>query len=115
MSRKICNVCEIRTIYTGTGVGVDEAPRCSEMCNLCYTEGGWENAHEDEGHQDDGDDFCWFCHPELNLAKRPARKGHTNTVAKTNTSHAGHNHPATPKYRGMCRKSMAAGNGPFSI
>jgi hypothetical protein len=116
MAAKICNICNTRRVYTGTGNGVDPAPRLSDMCNLCYTEGGWENTHEDEGHGRDGepaDPHCWICHPNLNLATRPARTGHTNTVAKTRTSHAGHNHLVTPYDRGLCRKSMAAGHGPY--
>lgn len=95
MAAKICPICNIRRYY----------PRMSDMCNLCYTEGGWENEHNDYDHDSDPDDNCWICHPELNLATRPARKGHTNTVAKTRRSHAGCAHEVTPKARAACRKA----------
>jgi hypothetical protein len=114
MVRKLCNICNIRNQYTGPG---DEpAPRLSEMCNPCYTEGGWENTHSDYDHEGDADDDekagCWICFPELNLAKTTTKKtGHKNTVAKTHTSHAGHGHPVTPAARAACRKFMAAHNG----
>jgi hypothetical protein len=104
MARKICDVCNVHTAYTGTGHGVDLAPRASDMCNYCYTEGGWENTHDDEGHED-GDDCCWICHPELNPTRKGPKAGHTNTTTKTHTSHAGCSHRATPKDRAACRKA----------
>jgi hypothetical protein len=126
MARKLCTVCEIRTQYTGAAGG-ETAPRLSDMCNPCYAEGGWENTHSDGGHDqilagthttDDAYtisdmEFCWICHPELNLAKVAPKAGHTNTAAKTRGSHAGHTHQVTPGARAMCRKSLAAGNGPW--
>jgi hypothetical protein len=109
MARKLCTVCEIRTQYTGTGVGVDDAPHLSDMCNLCYTEGGWENTHSDEGHDAETmDDDCWICHPNLNRAARPAkeRTGHTNTAPKGPAhSHNGCTHNANPQGRAACRKA----------
>jgi hypothetical protein len=85
MAAKTCPTCRNRPMYTGKGPGVDEAPRLSGMCNFCYTEGGWENTHNDYGHDVDGEaieqagqdeagkrvDGCWICYPELNLAAKP--------------------------------------------
>jgi hypothetical protein len=105
MAAKMCNMNCGRRAYTGTGAGVDTAARGSELCNLCYTEGGWENEHQDYGHETNDVDGCWMCHPELNLATRPVRTGHTNTVAKTHRSHAACDHPVTPKARAACRKA----------
>lgn len=109
MARKLCDICNTRTAYTGSGAGLEEAPRASDLCNFCFTEGGWENTHSDEGHDldmvDTTDNDCWICHPELNPARKPVRKGHTNTATKSNHSHAGCSHPATPKNRAACRKA----------
>lgn len=66
---KICNVCQSRPQYSGKS---DEtAPRHSEMCNPCFTEGGHENAHNDSNHENDATPTpgCWICFPELNLAQ----------------------------------------------
>lgn len=108
MARKLCVYCEIRT--QNTGPGEDMAPRLSESCNTCYTKGGWENTHNDEGHEDDGADLslsdgCWICHPELDLTATTRKAGHTNTVARSHLSHAGCDHTRTPKARAACRKS----------
>lgn len=110
MARKLCTVCNVRTAKTGTGSGV-ETSEYADMCNLCFTEGGHENAHSDEGHDldmvDVSDNGCWICHPELNLAVVGPKKatGHTNTVAKSTHSHAACTHNATPKDRAACRKA----------
>jgi hypothetical protein len=116
MARKMCDMGCGRAVGTGTAVGVDP-DATGTMCNFCYTEGGWENEHNDNDHTDpDNADYaanCWICHEELNLAQRPVKVGHTNTVAKSHTSHAGHNHLRTPYYRSLCRKSVAAGHGPY--
>lgn len=91
MTAKTCSICPNRPMYTGKGPGVDQAPHLSEMCNFCYTEGGWENTHNDDNHDAlknggaDADEFetgelaailetmenCWICHPEMNLAQKP--------------------------------------------
>lgn len=110
----------------------------SVLCEPCDEYAGWENAHSDHGH-DDIDTYslenthfttqaqvdayieytkadmtmCPVCHPELDTRSDTPRTGHTNTVAKTHTSHAGHNHPVTPAARAMCRKSMATTGNPF--
>lgn len=77
MAAKTCPICSTRKMYTGAG---EKAPRLSEMCNPCYIEAGWENTHSDNGHDVDADgnptgeytEGCWICHPELNLAAKPA-------------------------------------------
>jgi hypothetical protein len=84
MAAKTCPICQNRKMYSGKGPGVDEAARLSEMCNFCYTEGGWENTHNDNGHEDANSGEpemagCWICHPELNLATRPARNAGAGT------------------------------------
>jgi hypothetical protein len=105
MARKFCVFCETRIQYTGPGD--DLAPRLSESCNTCYTKGGWENTHSDEGHGNETDleDGCWICHPELDLTATTRKTGHTNTVARSHRSHAGCDHVRTPKARAACRKS----------
>ena len=75
MAAKTCPICEKRKMYTGTGPGVDRVTG-HEMCNFCYTEGGWENEHNDDAHEQGMQgkvDGCWICHPELNLAQKAKR------------------------------------------
>lgn len=127
MTRK-CEICGIRNIGSKHGIAygdVDQA-RTLGYCIPCMAEADWENAHSDYGH-DDPDavakgydtqgslDSCWVCHPELNRATpdNVAGTGHTNTVAKSYTSHAGHRHPRTPEARRLCRKSMALTGQPY--
>lgn len=85
----MCGVCGKRRSYTGKGTGVEDAPRASDLCNFCFTEGGWENAHSDSAHEgilvvaaaDRTEDQnleisgCWICFPDLNLVNREARPG----------------------------------------
>jgi hypothetical protein len=111
MARMTCTICGNRNAKTGTGPGVDTSPY-GDMCNLCYTEGGFENMHSDEGHDlpmvDTSDNGCWICHPDLNLAATgaPSKVGHTNTATKgPHRSHAACAHPRTPKDRAACRKA----------
>lgn len=52
----------------------------NDMCGPHNEEGLWENTHNDEQHGDHeadtiDDPACWICHPELNEATAPARKG----------------------------------------
>jgi len=128
-----CNICNKRRNYTGTGPGVDVAPHGSDMCNYCYTEGGWENTHNDYGHEaikkivehagdaqlSDNDKAelssmaqCWFCHPELNLAQKPVKTQATGPKAKYDRrpqlNHKGHSHPATPAARRACKMAFWA-------
>lgn len=127
MARKLCSICDFRAVGTGPSIDITHA-RQMGYCGPCLDEGDWENIHSDNAHDDEdavakGYDTadsianCWVCHPELNLAndRTPRRTGHTNTVAKSRTSHADHHHPRTPEYRALCRKSMAAGTGPLDI
>lgn len=84
--KRICNVCNKRRIGTGGG---DQDGKTLGMCNPCATEGGWENAHNDEGHEDANSgeprvEACWICHPELNQASDDyvARKGSSKAGMK---------------------------------
>jgi hypothetical protein len=114
MARKLCTVCNIRPSHRDTSNG--------QNCIECDTEGGWENTHSDSGHDlinratatralttEESEEIagCWICYPELNEAQNPTprRVGHTNTVARSHTSHAACTHPATPKDRATCRKA----------
>lgn len=127
MAAKICNICNKRRVYTGTGPGVDPAPHASDMCNYCFTEGSWENTHSDGDHNailallaagdaatenPDEDEMkfmegCWICHPELNLAQKPV-KASTGAKAqgarRPQLNHKGHNHPQTPAARRECKR-----------
>lgn len=133
----ICNICNKRRNYTGTGLGVDPAPHASEMCNLCYTEGGYENQHSDAGHTAIAQEVaagnelseygkselkfmesCWICHPELNLAQKPAKKASTGPKAqgtrRQQLNHRGHSHPQTPAARRECKKLFWASLTPVA-
>lgn len=132
MATKKCMICEIRNVGTGPegkfGHGERQQARYMGYCCPCLEEAEWENTHSDYGHDDpdavakgydtaDSIANCWVCHPELNLATTTpaAGTGHTNTRAKSRTSHAEHHHPRTPEARAACRKSMAAGTGPLDL
>lgn len=107
-TRRTCQDCGIRPVGT-------DAPRGVQLCDPCNEYAEWENEHSDNGHGTGADDNqphdCPVCFPELDpRTDAPApRTGHHNTVAKTRTSHAGHDHPATPKARAACRKAQAQG------
>lgn len=130
MARKICSLCNTRSVGTGKGDGTEDVTFARSMgyCIPCTVEADWENVHSDNGHDDadcvangydtqDSVDDCWICHPELNEATKEhtPRTGHTNTVAKSRTSHADHYHPRTPEARSACRKSMAATGQPLDL
>lgn len=71
------------------------------VCVRCFAAWEMENDHQDGGHKQGAGVDCPSCFtydPRGHL-------GHTNTVAKSHTSHAGHDHPATPKARAACRKA----------
>lgn len=118
MARKLCSICEFRSVGTGVSSGWEDTDFCDTngFCYPCGDEGQMDIAHSN-GHESISENDCWYCHPELNLAndRTPRRTGHTNTVAKSRTSHAEHHHPRTPEYRATCRKSMAAGTGPLDL
>lgn len=105
---KICWDCQTRRI-SDTVMGPD-------LCDICLNYADHENMHNDDGHEDgtEKDGFsmmdCMVCHPELD--NRKPKQSHTNTVAKTRGSHAGCDHPVTPKARAACRKNRAAGKQP---
>lgn len=44
MAKKICNICNVRP--------VDRMAAIEDACVPCYEEGGWENAHQDNGHDE---------------------------------------------------------------
>jgi hypothetical protein len=130
MAAKLCNVCNTRREYTGAK-GTETAPSGSHMCNYCFEEGGYENQHSDSAHdrilaeveaangfttelsevdKAEYESFmpeCWICHPELNLAQKPASKGaHGPTggfTRRPQLNHKGHSHPATPAARRACK------------
>jgi hypothetical protein len=121
---RICDVCNTRPVGTGKSSGFEDPEFSAEngMCLPCGDMGQiWISHHNDRDlcNADDdnpaGTGQCWICNPELDVtaATYVARVGHTNTVAKTRGSHAGHAHPRTPKGRAACRTSIAAGNGPI--
>jgi len=119
MARKLCYICNTRRT-------TPESPD-GDMCAPCYDYAGWENTHSDTGHDDiaktpagqipagwsmslkqvdqerQAMEICPVC-----LGKDPADKapvkGHTNTVARSHTSHAGCDHARTPSARAACRK-----------
>jgi hypothetical protein len=82
-----------------------------QLCTVCLEYADMENVHQDHGddHGDSGysTEDCPVCHPELDR-RYTKRTGHTNTVAKSRTSHAGCDHAVTPKARAACRKARAA-------
>lgn len=104
---RICTDCKRRPQDTSV-IG-------PELCDVCLEYADVEIMHMDyaDPHAE-GPEFGWrlaeadcpVCHPELDKRYVDVRKGHTNTVAKSRTSHAGHDHPATPKARAACRKAQ---------
>jgi hypothetical protein len=130
MSRKLCEICSTRPVHAQT-----LADTGRRFCWECNTEAEWENTHSDDGHDeliakvaehggetpsrflDTGEQYvwkymteCWMCHPELNEAHAEyvaPKKGHTNGVAKTYSSHKACTHPSTPKHRELCRRERA--------
>jgi hypothetical protein len=130
-----CNVCNIRNAKTGSK-GSETSPH-NDMCNYCWEEGGYENSHSDNNHegiaagtftlanttfktQEDLDKYladqleimqgCWICHPELNLAKLPAKAStggpKKQGVRRPQLNHKGHGHPQTPAARKACKEAF---------
>lgn len=133
MAAKLCNVCNTRRPKTGSK-GTETSPH-NDMCNYCFEEGGWENTHSDANHDaiaaevaDKGGDpasylskndlaeldfmaTCWICHPELNLAQKPAGKStgpKAQGTRRPQLNHKGHSHPATPAARRACKLAFWA-------
>jgi hypothetical protein len=119
MAKAICNVCGKRRVGT---TGQDPlSAKIAGMCGLCMDEGGWENTHNDCGHDEptirtpELIEGCWICHPELNEAANwkpgkaktaPASKA--TYVRRTQLNHKGHSHPQTPKARRTCKEAFWA-------
>lgn len=114
MARNMCIDCGIRRIDNSEVMG-------PELCTQCLRFADIEVMHfdnpDDEAHAyfNLTNANCPVCNPEIGNKRYTKRVGHTNTVAKSRTSHADHNHPANPKHRAVCRKMMAAGNGPLDM
>lgn len=91
-----------------------------ELCDVCLDYADIEVYHFDyeldEAHDYAGvdQDTCPVCNPNLDK-RHEKRQGHTNTVAKSYTSHAGHHHARTPGDRALCRKSMATTGNPYDV
>ncbi len=104
-TKRMCGDCGIRPINRNNAADND-------LCGPCNDYAEWENTHSDWAHEfaTDGEDGifldnCPVCHPELDPRTAAVRTGHTNTVAKSHRSHAGCNHPRTPRDRAICRKA----------
>lgn len=103
---KICWDCKTRPV-SKTVIGPD-------LCETCLEYADHENMHQSDDHEngEEQDGFqisnCMVCHPELDDRYTPRKTGHTNTVAKSRTSHAGCDHECSPKARAACRKARAA-------
>lgn len=85
----------------------------ADYCIACYDYMGWENTHSDEGHDDMGEgsvdndirSHCPVCQGNAPTAPAPRVVNNSGTIDKSWSSHAGHDHPATPKARAACRKA----------
>lgn len=130
MAAKLCNVCNIRKV--GTKGSDPLSAKLAGMCGLCMDEGGWENTHSDEGHEEatiatpELTNGCWICHPELNEAANwkpsqpkaaPASKA--TYVRRPQLNHKGHSHPATSVARRACKEAFwswaASTDGPKEL
>lgn len=99
MARKMCNSCQTRPV---------SSDNMAELCEACYEYGAWENQHNDDNH-DGGEnltDACLVCHGEDPALVAP-KKGHSNGIKKSHTSHAGCQHESTKSARAKCRKERA--------
>lgn len=111
-TRKPTNCSDCGTKLTSS----TRTPDHTDLCAACYDYAGWENTHDDEGHDDMGNgsvdndirSHCPVCKGEAPTAK-PAKAGHSNGKPLSHTSHAGHDHPATKAARAACRKAAAKG------
>lgn len=75
----------------------------SNVCLKCYEAWMMENDHNDYGHDEEG--VVTLDCPLCGTYDPRTTKGHTNTAARTNTSHAACEHPTTPAARAKCRKA----------
>lgn len=103
-----CTDCQIRPI--------DRSVNGPELCTMCLNYADIEVSHfdneDDVAHSDHGltADNCPVCNTEIGNKRYTKRTGHTNTVAKSRTSHAGCYHTRTPAARAACRKAGGAGS-----
>jgi hypothetical protein len=99
MARKMCNSCQTRPV---------SSDNMSDLCEACYEYGAWENQHNDDNHEggENLTDECQVCHG-TDPAEIPIKKGHSNGIAKSHTSHAQCSHPKTKADRAKCRKERA--------
>jgi hypothetical protein len=103
MARKMCSYCTFRPAASNLLEG--------NICEPCYDYQGWENEHSDDDHENTGHvDGCLICEgaPDPEETKPETRKGHSNGIAKSHTSHAACSHPKTKSARAKCRKERAA-------
>lgn len=124
MSRKLCTVCNTRPVGYGTNGDQAHAQR-QGMCTPCLEEAGWENTHNDYGHDETSEHMvqagsneaghrvegCWICFPELNDAQKTyvkrERTGH-QSPRRTQLNHRFCLHAQTPKARRDCRNAFWA-------
>lgn len=113
----MCELCGKRAVGTGPDSGYEDRAYCIDRkwCLPCGNEGQHEISH-DNGHESIPTEECWLCNPEMNEATRDhiARKGHTNTVAKSRNTHAYCTHERTPQGRERCRKARAVAGSPIA-
>lgn len=100
MARKMCNSCQTRPAGSNN---------MAELCEACYDYAGWENQHQDDNHEggENLTDECLVCHG-TDPAEIPVKKGHSNGIKKSHTSHAACKHESTKAARAKCRKERAA-------
>jgi hypothetical protein len=123
--KRLCSDCEKRPICA------EQRGNGGSLCELCLEWASWENEHSDNCHDEiaAGEEMhisedqltyiressmanCPICLEHTHPRDIEVRKGHTNTQAKTYTSHADCNHPRTPKAREICRRARRAANIP---
>lgn len=138
MAKNKCHDCNRRPIdYSTQG-------RDSTYCTECFEYAGWENTHNDDGHEayqtqdqirqnriDFGDTHvnvrldemreCPVCNPERDPRReiyvpvpRPAQRGNKNAAGKQ-MSHAMCNHPKTKAARQRCRVERRKNDQPVPI
>lgn len=122
--RRMCVDCEKRPVCA------EQRRNGGSLCEQCLEWAGWENEHSDNCHDEinAGEDMSISAEKiaeirEFSMANCPIcleyphprdtfKAGHTNTQAKTYTSHADCDHPRTPKAREICRRARRAAGVP---
>lgn len=106
-------------------ISAEQRGNGGSLCEDCADWASWENEHDDNAHEEisSGEEMaiplgliasirevmvnCPICnnfpHPRDTF-----KKGHTNTAAKSYTSHAECGHARTPKDRELCRRARRA-------